>query len=55
MIGMDFRWPKSKSEIEGIHRVRKRVAVERAMQSAFLGKRMPMLDVERLDNPGSAL
>src|SRR5712691_11649230 len=51
MIGMDFRWPKSKSEIEGIHRVRKRVAVERAMRSPFLRKRMPKVDLERLDNP----
>jgi len=51
MIGMDFRWPKSKSEIEGIHRVRKRVAVERAMRSPFLRKRMPKLDLERLDDP----
>src|SRR2546426_1070686 len=48
---MDFRWPKSKSEIERIHRVRKRVAVERAMRSPFLRKRMPKLDLERLDNP----
>src|SRR5438132_13373695 len=48
---MDFRWPKSKSEIERIHRVRKRVAVERAMRSPFVRKRMPKLDLERLDNP----
>src|SRR5437867_1077037 len=48
---MDFRWPKSKSEIERIHRVSKRVAVERAMRSPFLRKRMPKLDLERLDNP----
>src|SRR5467141_3393102 len=36
MIGVEFRWPKSRSEIERIHRVRKRVAVERAMRSPFL-------------------
>ena len=48
---MDFRWPKSKSEIERIHRVRKRVAVERAMRSPFLRKRMPQVDLQRLDDP----
>jgi phenylacetate-CoA ligase len=51
MIGMDFRWPKSRSEIERIHRVRKRVAVERAMRSPFLRKRIPRLDLNRLDDP----
>jgi phenylacetate-CoA ligase len=51
MIGMDFRWPKSRTEIERIHRVRKRVAVERAMRSPFLRKRMPKVDLERLDHP----
>ena len=48
---MDFRWPKSKSEIEKIHRERKRIAVERALQSAFWKKRMPPLRLDRLDDP----
>jgi phenylacetate-CoA ligase len=49
---MDLRWPKSRAEIEQIHRERKRLAVERALQSAFWKKRMPALDPDRLDEPG---
>lgn len=48
---MDFRWPKSGAEIEGIHRERKRLAVERALQSQFWRKRMPALKLDRLDDP----
>jgi phenylacetate-CoA ligase len=49
---MDFRWPTSRSEIERIHRERKRIAVERALQAPFLRKRMPKLDLDRLEDPG---
>jgi phenylacetate-CoA ligase len=48
---VDFRWPTSKSQILKIQAERKRVAVERAMRSPFLRKRMPKVDLERLDNP----
>jgi phenylacetate-CoA ligase len=48
---MDFRWPKSRAEIERIHRERKRLAVERALQSAFWKRRMPALRLDRLDDP----
>ena len=48
---MDFRWPASKSHILKIQAERKRVAVERAMRSPFLRKRMPKVDLEQLDNP----
>jgi len=48
---MDFRWPASRAEIERIQRERKRVAVERALRSAFLKKRLPRLDLDRLDDP----
>jgi phenylacetate-CoA ligase len=48
---VDFRWPASKSQILKIQAERKRVAVERAMRSPFLRKRMPKLDLERLDDP----
>ena len=48
---MDFRWPVSKSHILKIQAERKRVAVERAMRSPFLRKRMPKVDLERLDDP----
>jgi phenylacetate-CoA ligase len=43
---MDLRWPKSVSELQSIQRERKRVAVERARQSSFLGKRIPPGDAE---------
>jgi len=48
---MNLKWPSSRSEIERIQRERKRISVERALQSAFLRKRMPKLDLERLDDP----
>ena len=48
---MDFRWPKSREEIDKIHRERKRIAVERALQSEFWKKRMPALRMNRLDDP----
>jgi len=48
---MDFRWPQSTTDIERIQHERKRVAVERAMRSPFLRKRMPKVDLERLDDP----
>jgi phenylacetate-CoA ligase len=48
---MDFRWPQSTTDIERIQRTRKRVAVERALRSPFLRKRMPKLDLDRLDDP----
>ena len=47
---MDFRWPQSRSQIEKIHRERKRIAVERALQSRFWKKRMPALNLDRLDD-----
>jgi phenylacetate-CoA ligase len=48
---MDFRWPKSRAEIAAIHRERKRLAVQRALRSPFWQRRMPPLDLERLDDP----
>jgi phenylacetate-CoA ligase len=50
-MSVDFRWPPSKNHILKIQAERKRVAVERAMRSPFLGKRLPKLDLERLDDP----
>jgi phenylacetate-CoA ligase len=47
---MTFRWPKSKAQIERIHRERKRIAVERALQSRFWKKRIPTLDLDRLED-----
>jgi phenylacetate-CoA ligase len=38
---VDLRWPKSQKEILEIQRKRKRVAVERALQSPYLKKRIP--------------
>src|SRR5713226_2566744 len=52
MFSMDFRWPSSQAEIERTQRERKRVAVERALRSPFLRKRLPKLDLDRLDDPG---
>jgi phenylacetate-CoA ligase len=49
---MDFRWPRSAEEIERIHRERKRVAVERALQSPFWKKRVSTkIDFQKLDDP----
>ena len=49
---MNSRWPSSQAEIGKIQRERKRLAVERAMQAPFLRKRMPKLDLDRLEDPG---
>lgn len=46
---MDLRWPSSVAEIERIQRERKRVAVERALQSPFLRKRLSHIRLDRLD------
>ena len=46
---MDFRWPRSAADIQRIHSERKRVAVERALQSPFWKRRMPPIDLARLD------
>ena len=43
---MNLRWPVSVSQLENIQRERKRVAVERALQSAFLRRRIPKGPVE---------
>ena len=43
---MNLRWPISVSQLENIQRVRKRVAVERALQSRFLKKRIPKGPIE---------
>src|SRR5581483_8807328 len=48
---MDLRWPKSQAEIERIHGERKRLAVERALQSPFWQRRMPRLDLDRVHQP----
>lgn len=49
------RWalglPKSRREIEAIHRVKKRLALARAKQSKFLAKRVSGIDVRKLDDP----
>ena len=43
--------PKSREEIRRIQRERKRVALERALRSPFWKKRIPALDLEKLDQP----
>jgi phenylacetate-CoA ligase len=43
---MNLRWPVSVSQLETIQRDRKRVAVERALQSRFLKKRIPKGPIE---------
>jgi len=43
---MDLRWPASVSQVREIQRERKRVAVERALRSPFLKKRIPKGPVE---------
>jgi phenylacetate-CoA ligase len=50
-MGMDFRWPKSEADIKRIQSERKRIAVERAMQSPFWKRRLPPVDLARLDDP----
>src|ERR1051325_7730422 len=48
---MNFRWPTSEADIERIHRGRKRLAVERALQSPFWKRRMPALELDRVHEP----
>ena len=48
---MDFRWPRSQAAIDAIQRERRRIAVERALQSPFWKKRMPKLDLDRVHEP----
>src|SRR5262245_23068719 len=43
--------PRSQREIETIHRARKRLALTRAKQSTFLGKRVANIDLKKLDDP----
>jgi phenylacetate-CoA ligase len=49
------RWalglPKSRREIEAIHRTKKRLALARAKQSKFLAKRVAGIDLRKLDDP----
>ncbi len=47
----DPRWPASADTITRIQSLRKRIAVERALKSAFWKRRMPRLDLDRLDEP----
>ena len=46
-----MRWPGSAADIARIQSERKRVAVERAMQAPFWKRRMPPIDLARLDDP----
>ena len=48
---MDFRWPRSQSAIDAIQKQRRRIAVERALQSRFWKQRMPKLDLDRVHEP----
>lgn len=48
---MDYRWPASRAEIEGIQRERKRLAVQRAMRAPFYRNRLEGIDLDRLDDP----
>jgi len=43
--------PKSRKEIEAIHRVKKRLAIARAARSKFLAKRVSGIDLKKLDDP----
>lgn len=45
---VDLRWPSSVSNLQEMQRRRKRIAVERARQSPFLGKRIPAGDAEEI-------
>jgi phenylacetate-CoA ligase len=45
---MNLRWPVSASQLETIQRERKQVAIERALQSPFLRKRIPKGPVEEV-------
>jgi len=46
-----MRWPQSGAEIARIQGERKRIAVERALQSPFWKRRLPAIDIARLDDP----
>src|SRR5260221_1854619 len=46
-----MRWPSSAADIAPIQSDRKRVAVERAMQAPFWKRRIPPIDLARLDDP----
>ena len=48
---MDFRWPRSQAAIDAIQKERRRIAVERALQSPFWKKRLPKLDLDRVHEP----
>ena len=48
---MDFRWPRSQAAIDAIQKERRRIAVERALQSPFWKQRLPKLDLERVHEP----
>jgi len=48
---MDFNWPASCSEIAGIQRERKRLAVELALRVPFYQDRLKGLALDRLDDP----
>jgi phenylacetate-CoA ligase len=50
-MAFDFRWPASRPALERIQRERKRLAVERALGSPFMRKRLPRLDLDRLEDP----
>ena len=50
-MSRDFRWPGSSAEIAKVQSRQKRIAVERAMRSAFWKKRLPKLELDRLDDP----
>jgi phenylacetate-CoA ligase len=51
MTTPDFRWPRTAADIERIQRERKRLAVERALQSEFWRRRMPPIDLDRVHEP----
>jgi phenylacetate-CoA ligase len=48
---MPLPLPKSRDDVRRVQSERKRVAVEGAMQSPFHKKRLPSLNLERLDDP----
>jgi phenylacetate-CoA ligase len=47
----DPRWPASADTIARIQSLRKRIAVERALKSPFWQRRMPKLDLDKIDEP----
>jgi phenylacetate-CoA ligase len=50
-MSRDLRWPASPAAIRKIQAERKRIAVERALESTFWKKRMPKLDLDKLEDP----